>query len=170
MQDRPGNACVSRIASVLGLIRKAAIEGAMISHALRWASLAILLCLAGCGFVRDGILDGPYRLVAIDTSEDMSLCRSYGTTGDCVGDGLRGPTLFQAGANSRYIVFARHPLMGHGPADRSVTEFYYIARQANESDVLKPVAVSGPFNEVEYLQEKRRLQLPEFSRVFADLK
>jgi hypothetical protein len=29
---------------------------------------------------------------------------------------------------------------------------------------------AGPFNELEYQQEKRRLQLPEFSTVFADLK
>jgi hypothetical protein len=30
--------------------------------------------------------------------------------------------------------------------------------------------VIGPFNELEYQQEKRRLQLPEFRRVFVDLK
>jgi hypothetical protein len=142
----------------------------MISHAVRWVSLAILLCVAGCGFVRDEVLDGPYRLVAIDIPEDMSLCRSIGTKGDCLGDGLPGPTVFQAGSNSQYIVFARHPRRGDEAPIRSVSEFYYISRQANEGDVRTPVSVSGPFNEFEYQQEKRRLQLPEFSRVFADLK
>lgn len=48
----------------------------MVSHAKRWAGLAIPLSVAGCGFVRDEILVGPYRLVAVDISEDMSLCRS----------------------------------------------------------------------------------------------
>jgi hypothetical protein len=142
----------------------------MTSHALRWASLAILLCLAGCGFVRDEVLDGPYRLVAVDIPEDMALCRSIGTEGDCVGDGLPGPTLFQAGSNSQYIVFARHPRQREEASNRSVSEFSYISRQANERDVRTPVSVSGPFNEFEYQQEKRRLQLPEFNRVFADLK
>ena len=142
----------------------------MIRPALRWASLAILLCAAGCGFARDEVLDGPYRLVAVDIAEDMSLCRSVGAGGDCVGDGLPGPTLFQAGSNSQYIVLARHPRRGHERPDGSVSEFYYISRQPKEWDVGTPVTVRGPFNESEYLLEKKRLQLPDFSRVFVDLK
>lgn len=142
----------------------------MISHVKRWASLAILLCLAACGFVQDAAIDGPYRLVAIDTDEDMMLCRSIEIQGDCVSDGLPGPTVFQAGANAQYIVFARHPCkLGEAP-DRSITEFYYIARKANERDVSVRVSVSGPFNESEYQEEKRRLRLPEFTKVFAKLK
>jgi hypothetical protein len=43
-------------------------------------------------------------------------------------------------------------------------------RQADERNAPKPVSVMGPFNELEYQQKKRRLQLPEFSRVFPDLK
>jgi hypothetical protein len=129
-----------------------------------------MFCVAACGFVRDEALDGPYRLVAIDIPEDMSLCRSIGTEGHCVGDGLPGPTVFQAGSNSQYIVFARHPRRREEAPNRSVTEFYYITRKANEWDVVMPVSVSGPFNEFEFQQEKQRLQLPEFSRVFVDLK
>lgn len=142
----------------------------MISSTRRWASLVILLCVAGCGFVRDEVLDGPYRLVAVDIPEDMSLCRSIGTEGDCVGDGLPGPTLFQAGSNSQYIVLARHPRRGQERPNRSISEFYYFSRQANEWDARTRISVSGPFNESEYLLEKKRLQLPEFSRVFVDLK
>jgi hypothetical protein len=141
----------------------------MILHALRWVSLGSVLCVAGCGFVTDEVLDGPYRLVAIDVREDMSLCRSIDTRGDCSGDGLPGPTVFQAGANSQYIVLARHPSRRNKAPDRSVTEFYYILRQADDRNAPKPVSVMGPFNELEYQQEKRRLQLPEFSRVFPDL-
>jgi hypothetical protein len=132
--------------------------------------LALSLCLAACGFVQDEAIDGPYRLVAIDIDEDMTLCRSVGTRGDCVGDGLPEPTVFQAGANAQYIVFARHPYKSGERPDRSVTEFYYISRKANEWDVAVRVPVSGPFTESEYQEEKRRLQLPEFSKVFAKLK
>ncbi|MCK1274067.1 hypothetical protein IVB46_02275 [Bradyrhizobium sp. 61] len=132
--------------------------------------MALFLFLAACGFVQDEAIDGPYRLVAVDTDDDMTLCRSVGTDGTCVGDGLPEPTVFQAGANAQYIVFARHPWTSGKRPDRSVTEFYYISRKANEWDVAVRVFVSGPFTESEYLEEKRRLQLPQFSKVFARLK
>jgi len=144
----------------------------MISYAIRWTSLAVLLCLVGCfGFIRDEVLDGPYRLVAVDLPEDMMLCRSFGTKGDCVGDGLPGPTVFQAGWNAEYTVVACHPRRWSPErADRSITELYYVVRQADEWNSARPVPVIRPLNEDEYQQEKRRLRLPEFSRVFADLK
>jgi hypothetical protein len=131
----------------------------MISHAMRRASLASLLCLTGCGngFVWDEVLDGPYRLVAI-------------TSGSCVGDGLPDATVFQAGWSSKYIVIARHPRIWPRQADRSITEFYYIVRQPNEMDPRTRVSAIGPLNEFEYQREKERLQLPDFSRVFKDLK
>jgi hypothetical protein len=132
--------------------------------------LALLLCLPACGFVQNEAIDGPYRLVAVDTDKDMTLCRSVGTGGTCVGDGLPEPTVFQAGANGNYIVFARHPWKSGRQPDRSVTEFYYISRKPNEWDVAVRVSVSGPFTEAEYREEKRRLQLPEFSKVFKNLK
>ena len=122
------------------------------------------------GFVHDEVLDGPYRLVAIDISEDMLLCRTIGNSGDCVGDGLPKPTVFQAGWNAQYIVVARHPRQGQGAPNRPVSEFYYIQRKAGEENVLTRVSVVGPLTEGEYQEEKSRLQLPEFSRIFDDLK
>src|SRR4051794_3349675 len=117
----------------------------MISHVNRWACFSLSLCLAACGFVQDEVIDGPYRLVAIDTNEDMTLCRTLGPRGNCVGDGLPGPMVFQAGANAQYIVFARHPCKWGERPDRSVTEFYYISRKADELDVAARDSVSGPF-------------------------
>lgn len=143
----------------------------MISHAIRWTGLTVLLSIGGCsGFVRDEVLDGPYRLVAVDLPEDIALCRSFGTKGDCFGDNLPGPTVFQAGWNSKYIVAARHPYRWPDKPNRSISEFYYVVRQPDEWNVVKQVSVVGPLNELEFEQEKRRLQLPEFSRVFNDLK
>ena len=143
----------------------------MFSRAKRWTSLAILLCIGGCfGFLRDEVLDGPYRLVAVDSPEDMAVCRSFGNNGDCVVDGLPGPTVFQAGWNAKYIVAAVHPRQWPDKPNRSITEFYYIVRQADEWNAARPVPVIGPLNEVEYQQDKRKLQRPEFNRVFDDLR
>jgi hypothetical protein len=125
------------------------------------------LGLAGCGFVHDEVVDGPYRLVAVDVFEDMMLCRSFGARADCAGE--VGATVYQAGANSQYIVAARHPRQFPDHANRSISEFYYIVRQANEGDAAR-VELHGPFGELEYQQKKGRLKLPEFTRVFDDLK
>ena len=130
-----------------------------ISLAMRCAVFASLLCMAGCdwqGFVHDEVLVGPYRLVAIDIMEQMSLCLSWGDKGDCVGDGLPGPTIFQAGADSRYIVLARHPCELTKRPDRSVTEFYVIVLSTKDwrpGDKWNPkfsrALVMGPFDELE---------------------
>src|SRR5215469_3598616 len=87
-----------------------------------------------------------------------------GTEGDCLGDGLPEKTVFQAGWNSKYIVVAVHPHDWRRKANRSITFFYYVLRQPDECNVLRRVPVVGPLDEPEYQQEKRRLQLPEFSR------
>jgi hypothetical protein len=147
----------------------------MFSHAMRWASLVTFLCLTGCGngFVWDEVLDGPYRLVAVDIDEDMSLCRSVDMSdmrGNCAGDGLPDATVFQAGWSPKYIVVARHPRIEPQPANRSITEFYYIVRQPNEMDPRTRISPIGPLNEIEYQREKERLQLPDFTRVFKHLK
>jgi hypothetical protein len=89
--------------------------------------------------------------------------------GDCVGDGLPGPTVFEAGYNSQYIVFARHPRRWSDRIDRAVSEFYYILRRPDERTAIA-ISVIGPFSEAEYQQEKVRLSLPEFTKVFHDLK
>jgi hypothetical protein len=78
--------------------------------------------------------------------------------------------VFQAGWNAKYIVVARHPRRWPDRPNRSITEFYYIVRQPDERDAARPVPVVGPLSEVEYQEEKRKLQLPEFGRVFRDLK
>ena len=64
----------------------------------------------------------------------------------------------------------RHPRRASEPADRAISEFYYIVRSTAEADIVKPVAVVGPMGEQEYSREKKRLGLPEFSKIFDDLK
>lgn len=124
---------------------------------------SVLLAACSSGFTHDETLDGPYRLVAVDTEEDMMLCRSL-PSGDCVGDGLPGPTVFAADWSSRYIVVAVHP-----EANRGITEFYYVARSPDDERRFLPQAVKGLFDQVRYEKEKARLHLPSFTRVFEDL-
>jgi hypothetical protein len=156
------------IARTLGEWR---IEVPMLRYGAQVCALAVFM--AGCdlgGFYRDFPLVGPYRLVAIKTSEDMGLCRSVGTKRDCVGDNLPGPTVFQAGADANYIVVARHPREWPKPANRSIAEFYYVIRSANEADPVTPLTVVGPMDKLQYDRESQRLGLPDFTKVFDDLK
>ena len=136
---------------------------------------AILGCLwltACLGFVYDETLDGPFRIVAVDTYEDMALCRTVNHNSDCIGDGLAGgPTIFMVGWDANYIVAARHPRSrSENHANRSITEFYYIVRAASDVDALKSVKQVGPLNHEELAANKVRLNLPEFTRVFKSLK
>lgn len=132
-----------------------------------------LLFVAGCapfsGFVYDEPLDGPYRLNAVDVDEDMSICWSA-PNGDCVGDGLPGPTVFAVGYNKSYVVAAVHPRQFGDSSNRTVTQYYYVVRSSNESQKLPYSGIKGPFDEDAYNVEKGRLHLPEFTRTFDNLR
>lgn len=119
--------------------------------------------------VYDEILDGPYRLTATDVDEDMSICWSI-PDGGCVGDGLPGPTVFAAGYNKSYLVAAMHPRKFPDAPDRSVTQYYYVVRSPDEAQKLPYGGIKGPFDEAAYNAEKTRLHLPEFTRVFENLR
>jgi hypothetical protein len=134
----------------------------------RVAAIGSLLLLSGCGFIHDERLVGRYRLVAVDDRADMSLCWSL-DSGDCVGDGLPGPTVFAAGFDDKYIVAAVHPHL----SQRGITQFFYVARDPaneNKDSGLPYRGIKGPFSQVEYAAESTRLRLPPFTRIFDDLK
>jgi hypothetical protein len=136
---------------------------------------AAALCFAsvGCwqGFAHDEKLDGPFHLVAVDELEQMSLCRAL-EDGSCVGDGLGDETVFAAGYNDRFIALAIHPRKHWpGPADRTLTEYYYVVRTSSEkTDGGAGAILKGPLSGPQFAKEKRRLSLPEFTKVFDELK
>jgi len=132
------------------------------------ASLGFACLLSACGgFVHDEQLDRSYRLVAVDTSDDMIVCRRF-TGADCVGDELPGPTVFAAGANPNYVVIARHP-RGEQGTDKSVTEYYYVKRPP-EDVPLRAENVVGPLTLAAFQADQQRLGLPRFTRTLSDLK
>ena len=134
----------------------------------RIAFISFPLFLSGCGFVHEETLVARYKLVAVDIQQDMSLCWSL-DSGDCVGDGLPGPTVFAAGYDDKYVVAAVHP----DQADKKVTQFFYVVRDPRNENTnlgLRYAEIKGPFSESQYETEKSRLRLPDFSRTFAQLK
>jgi len=129
------------------------------------------LFLSGCGFgfVHDETLVGRYKLVAVDTDEQMSLCWSL-DSGNCVGDGLPGPTVFAAGFDDKYVVAAVHP----HESNRSITQYFYVIRDKRNEDSddsgLSHSRIRGPFSPKDYEIEKARLKLPEFTRIIESLR
>ena len=121
------------------------------------------------GPVYDKELVGPYHLNAIDVDDDMAICWST-PSGDCVGDGLPGPTVFAAGYDDKYVVAAVHPRNFPDPSDRAVTRYYYVIRSPDENRTLPYAGIKGPFDEATFNAKKARLHLPQFSKVFDDLK
>jgi len=136
---------------------------------LSLSAVLLAACPGGFGYVHVQPLTGPYRLVAVDSREDMMLCRGLGKS-DCMGDGLPGPTIFAAGADARYLVIGRHPTKFGEPLNRADTEYYYAERSADEADLGSRPTVHGPFDRTQFDAEAGRLALPEFSVVFEDLK
>jgi len=118
--------------------------------------------LAGCGFVHDEKIAGPYRLVAIDISEQMGVCYTL-EKGDCIG---RIPeTVFSVGWNERFIVAKQHP-----SNNRSVTN-YFILEMARDSKLADPSAsVTGPLSAAAFEERVASLGLPPFTKTIEALK
>lgn len=135
-------------------------------HTFLVATLALLI--SGCGFVHDERLVGPYRLVAMDVASDMSICFSL-PDGNCVGDGLPGPTVFSAGFNDKYLVAAVHPETASGGPDWMRTDYYYVIR-SSVLGILPRNGTIGPFDQKAFAAETARLRLPGFTRTFDNLK
>lgn len=136
---------------------------------LRGLLLAALV-LAGCGGpAHRERLSGPYLLQAIDSREDMAIVLDLGG-GATVGDGLPRATVFATGADARYVVAARHPNDIGKTDDHLVTEYWYVVRSPEEFSGRVPQGIVGPLTEAEFAAAKARLNLPEFTRVFEDLR
>lgn len=118
--------------------------------------------LAACGFVHDERLDGPYRLVAVDTMSQMAVYYDLGD-GNCIG--RISETVFAVGWNKSYIVAARHPY-----SDKSRVEYFYLDRALDGPLVDPTVTVKGPFNSEALEQERQRLGLPTLSLELVSLK
>ena len=126
-----------------------------------------LICaaaLAGCDDVQHyEVIDGPYRLLAENSSEEMSVCYQTGPK-TCVSrvDG----SVFKIGFNKDYIIAARHPSNGPGvwaSADRSKADYFFIVRAIDRPNE-GPAAIRGPMSAAEFEGQRANYALPQFSR------
>jgi hypothetical protein len=120
--------------------------------------------LTGCDDVKHyEVLDGPYRLVAEDRTEDMSVC--YQTAPKICVSRVDG-SVFKVGFNKDYVIAARHPPDGPGvwaSADRSKTDYFFIVR-AIDGPEEGPAAIRGPMSAAQFEGERANYALPQFSR------
>lgn len=124
-------------------------------------TLMSVLLVSGCGFVHDEHITGPYRLIAVDVDNQMSI--SY-DLGDGSAVGRINETVFAFGFDERFIVAKQHP-----NGDRSVTNFFYLD-MTKDSNYADPTdSVTGPLTEKEFESEAKLLNLPKFSRILTAL-
>lgn len=119
--------------------------------------------MSGCGFVYDERMVGPYRLVAVDISEQMAICEDAGSN---VVHCTVPPSVFAAGWNSSFIIAKQHPFAESKVAkpDKTVTN-YWIIRVSDRT-------VFGPLSEGDYRAARTKLGVPvelQFNKVFSNL-
>lgn len=125
------------------------------------ALLGVLL-IAGCGSAHDELIIGPYRLVAVDLDEQMSISYDLGG-GSAVG--RIDQTVFAYGFDERFIVAKQHP-----NNDRSLTRYFFL-EIAKDSKYAEPSdSVTGPLTLEEFEGATERLGLPEFTRTIEALR
>ena len=120
-----------------------------------------VLLVSGCGFVHDEHITGPYRLIAVDVDNQMSI--SY-DLGDGSAVGRINETVFAFGFDERFIVAKQHP-----NGDRSVTNFFYLDMSKDSKYADPTDSVTGPLTEKEFESEAKLLNLPKFSRILTAL-
>ncbi len=124
-------------------------------------TLMSVLLVSGCGFVHDEHIIGPYRLIAVDVDDQMSI--SY-DLGDGSAVGRIDETVFAFGFDQRFIVAKQHP-----NGDRSVTNFFYLDMTKDSKYAEPKDSVTGPLTEKQFESEAARLNLPKFSRTLTAL-
>jgi len=136
----------------------------------------VALSLTGCGWFWD--FDTYWRseryiLVAVDTKPQMSLAFDvmyHGHKGSS-SIGLVGPTVFELGADDRFIVAKQHPALDPGATkyDRAITNYFVVTRTSSLVFRDRKQGVVGPLTASEFERMAKNLKLPPFSVRFDDL-
>jgi hypothetical protein len=126
------------------------------------AAVFVLVALGACGFIHDEHLVGPYRLVAVDTSEQMAVCEGTGSAVHCV----IPATVFAVGWDASFIIAKQHPfeLPQVTQSDKSITSFWIIR--------ISDRAVIGPLAKGEFETRRTVLGVPaelQFKKEFPEL-
>jgi hypothetical protein len=113
----------------------------------------ILLALAAGGCKQRFVeVDHPFYLGHREDPEKVALFRCPdGPDSGCAADGLPGPVVISAGADSRFVVV------------RARRGYYYFARVPQETYGWgnNPERIVGPLNSTEFARAKKQLRLPD---------
>ena len=109
--------------------------------------------MVSCGFVFDMHIDGPYRVVDVDTTDSLSLSYSL-PIGDAIG---RISDVHAIGWNDDYIV-----AQADSGRDVQFVDYYYLIRKLDSVNADPSISVRGPFTKENFLIEKDKLGLPDF--------
>lgn len=122
----------------------------------RLVALALLAAACAPGdYTYSKRIDGPYRILAIDDPNDMSVC--YREARSRCNERIL-PTVTAVGWSDLYIVATRQSDVG------GALEYFYIDRRADSGAYDARESVHGPFSAAEFEVERARLGLPELMR------
>jgi len=128
-------------------------------------SAVFLLCalLGGCGLFDSGIewRSGPYALLWIDTSDNVSLSYDAGS-GAWVG--RVESQVFAVGSNDQYIVAKQHPI-----ENKTKVNYFVVMRGKDSINADLKKVVIGPLTADEFERKSKELNLPKFSKVLEAL-
>jgi hypothetical protein len=130
-------------------------------HLCKLILVAVFLLVLGCGSAHDEHLTGPYRLVAVDVDEQMSISYDLGN-GSTVG--RINETVFAYGYNHNYIVAKQHP-----KGDKRLTNYYYLDITKDSLYASPSASVTGPLSKAEFDEASRQLTLPGFTKTIKHL-
>jgi hypothetical protein len=121
--------------------------------------LAVVGLLSSCGLVDSGIewRGGPYALLWLDTSEDISICRDLG---DGKWSERIDSTVFAVGWDGRYLVAKQHP-----DNDRNKTNYFIIDSKADAPNAATERVVTGPLTALEFGRKSVEMKLPGFTKI-----
>jgi hypothetical protein len=130
----------------------------MKASSIAWVPLIALLSGCNVGDAYNRHLTGPYRLIAIDVMEQMSV--SY-DMGDGTTAGRIDETVFAVGWNEHFIVAKQHPKNDH-----KVTCFFILDMKRDSKYADPSECVTGPLTQVEFDTKRAALKLPDFAETF----
>jgi len=119
--------------------------------------------IGGCGLFDSGIewRSGPYALLWIDTSDNVSLSYDAGS-GAWVG--RVEPQVFAVGSNDQFIVAKQHPI-----GNKKRVHYFVVLRGKDSIAAdLKKVLI-GPLTADEFDRKSKELNLPKFTKVLESL-
>jgi len=119
--------------------------------------------VSSCGLFDSGVewRGGPYALLWIDTSDNISICRDLGN-GSWIG--RIDSTVFAVGWDGSYLVAKQHP-----DNDRGINNYFIIDARIDTDSADTAEVVVGPLTASEFQRKSNAMRLPGFSKVLASL-